>query len=218
MHGSYAANMGMTETDALIPHSACVSTSPESPDASLAFAPHAKVIQCRYRPGGDRQDSYAGDSHRRRREAGSQVTVALEETAGELPAIKMPTSRAAWWGQIKEWQREHPYNAGKPRRTRSSPNLPDGGNRPPVSGGEAIVSSDVERQHQMWGAPIFIPLTIIPGCGSTRAASGPWDSDCRRPSARSSAIPTNWSSRLSGDGGFKCRFRNSRPSLITPCR
>jgi acetolactate synthase-1/2/3 large subunit len=58
-------------------------------------------------------------------------------------------SRAAWWGQIKEWQREHPYNAETSPDEIKPQHLMAEIDR--LSGGEAIVTSDV-GQHQMWGA------------------------------------------------------------------
>ncbi len=147
MHGSYAANMGMTETDVLI--ALGVRFDDRVTGRLAAFAPHAKVIHVDIDPaeiGKIRTPEIpiVGDVKR----VLKKLTVALEETAGELRG-KNATSRAAWWGQIKEWQREHPYNAETSTDEIKPQHLMAEIDR--LSGGEAIVSSDV-GQHQMWGA------------------------------------------------------------------
>ena len=147
MHGSYAANMGMTETDVLI--ALGVRFDDRVTGRLAAFAPHAKVIHVDIDPaeiGKIRTPEIpiVGDVKR----VLKKLTVALEETAGELRG-KNATSRAAWWGQIKEWQREHPYQAETSPDEIKPQHLMAEIDR--LSGGEAIVSSDV-GQHQMWGA------------------------------------------------------------------
>jgi acetolactate synthase-1/2/3 large subunit len=147
MHGSYAANMGMTETDVLI--ALGVRFDDRVTGRLAAFAPHAKVIHVDIDPaeiGKIRTPEIpiVGDVKR----VLKKLTAALEETAGEMRG-KNNVARAAWWGQIKEWQREHPFVAEtapdeiKPQHLMSEIDR--------LSGGEAIVTSDV-GQHQMWGA------------------------------------------------------------------
>ena len=147
MHGSYAANMGMTETDVLI--ALGVRFDDRVTGRLAAFAPHAKVIHVDIDPaeiGKIRTPEIpiVGDVKR----VLKKLTAALEETAGELRG-KNATARAAWWGQIKEWQREHPYNAETSPDEIKPQHLMAEIDR--LSGGEAIVTSDV-GQHQMWGA------------------------------------------------------------------
>ncbi|HTB16294.1 MAG TPA: biosynthetic-type acetolactate synthase large subunit [Bryobacteraceae bacterium] len=147
MHGSYAANMGMTETDVLI--ALGVRFDDRVTGRLAAFAPHAKVIHVDIDPaeiGKIRTPEIpiVGDVKR----VLKKLIAALEETAGELRG-KNATSRAGWWGQIKEWQREHPYNAETSADEIKPQHLMAEIDR--LSGGEAIVSSDV-GQHQMWGA------------------------------------------------------------------
>jgi len=147
MHGSYAANMGMTETDVLI--ALGVRFDDRVTGRLAAFAPHAKVIHVDIDPaeiGKIRTPEIpiVGDVKR----VLKKLTAALEETAGDLRG-KNATSRAAWWGQIKEWQREHPYNAETSPDEIKPQHLMAEIDR--LSGGEAIVTSDV-GQHQMWGA------------------------------------------------------------------
>ncbi|MGA3201429.1 MAG: biosynthetic-type acetolactate synthase large subunit [Bryobacteraceae bacterium] len=147
MHGSYAANMGMSETDVLI--ALGVRFDDRVTGRLAAFAPHAKVIHVDIDPaeiGKIRTPEIpiVGDVKR----VLKKLTAALEETAGEMKG-KYTVSRAAWWGQIKEWQREHPYNAETSDEEIKPQHLMAEIDR--LSGGEAIVTSDV-GQHQMWGA------------------------------------------------------------------
>jgi acetolactate synthase-1/2/3 large subunit len=149
MHGSYAANMGMTETDVLI--ALGVRFDDRVTGRLAAFAPHAKVIHVDIDPaeiGKIRTPEIpiVGDVKR----VLKKLTAALEETAGELRG-KNATARAAWWGQIKEWQREHPYNSETSTDEIKPQHLMAEIDR--LSGGEAIVSSDV-GQHQMWAAQL----------------------------------------------------------------
>jgi acetolactate synthase-1/2/3 large subunit len=147
MHGSYAANMGMTETDVLI--ALGVRFDDRVTGRLAAFAPHAKVIHVDIDPaeiGKIRTPEIpiVGDVKR----VLKKLTAALEETAGEMKG-KNATSRAAWWGQIKEWQREHPFVVETSTDEIKPQHLMAEIDR--LSGGEAIVTSDV-GQHQMWGA------------------------------------------------------------------
>src|SRR5580693_8073820 len=147
MHGSYAANMGMTETDVLI--ALGVRFDDRVTGRLAAFAPHAKVIHVDIDPAEIGKNRAAdvpivGDVKR----VLGRINTVLEETAGELRG-KNATSRAAWWGQIKEWQREHPFVAETSNDEIKPQHLMAEIDR--LSGGEAIVSSDV-GQHQMWGA------------------------------------------------------------------
>jgi acetolactate synthase-1/2/3 large subunit len=147
MHGSYAANMGMSETDVLI--ALGVRFDDRVTGRLAAFAPHAKVMHVDIDPaeiGKIRTPEIpiVGDVKR----VLKKLTAALEETAGEMKG-KYTVSRAAWWGQIKEWQREHPYNAEASDEEIKPQHLMAEIDR--LSGGEAIVTSDV-GQHQMWGA------------------------------------------------------------------
>ncbi|PYT19143.1 MAG: biosynthetic-type acetolactate synthase large subunit [Acidobacteria bacterium] len=147
MHGSYAANMGMTETDLLI--ALGVRFDDRVTGRLAAFAPHAKVIHVDIDPAEIGKNRAAdlpivGDVKR----VLKRLHEALEEFAAELKP-KHATARTAWWSRIKEWKREHPLK----------PEISDGEIKPQhlvaeidrLSGGEAIVASDV-GQHQMWAA------------------------------------------------------------------
>ncbi len=148
MHGSYAANMGMTDTDLLI--ALGVRFDDRVTGRLAAFAPHAKVIHVDIDPAEIGKNRAAdvpivGDVKR----VLEKLNQVLDETAPEMKS-KNAGARAAWRGQIKEWKKEHPLE----------PEMSSGGEIKPqhlvaeidrLSGGEAIVSSDV-GQHQMWAA------------------------------------------------------------------
>jgi acetolactate synthase-1/2/3 large subunit len=147
MHGSYAANMGMTECDVLIALGTRFDDRVTGRVSS--FAPHAKVIHVDIDPaeiGKIRTPEIpiVGDVKR----VLGKLNAALEETAPEMKS-RNATARAAWWMQVKAWQKEHPLEPEvstdeiKPQHLMSEIDR--------LSGGEAIVASDV-GQHQMWAA------------------------------------------------------------------
>jgi acetolactate synthase I/II/III large subunit len=65
---------------------------------------------------------------------------------------KNAPARAQWWSQVKEWQREHPYDTPTSEDEIKPQHLMAEIDR--ISGGEAIVASDV-GQHQMWAAQLI---------------------------------------------------------------
>ncbi len=147
MHGSYAANMGMTDTDLLV--ALGVRFDDRVTGRLAAFAPHAKIIHVDIDPaeiGKIRVPDVpiVGDVKR----VIKRLNQALEETASELKGTNAP-ARAKWWGQIKEWQREHPLEPETSTSEIKPQHLVSEIDR--LSGGEAIVASDV-GQHQMWAA------------------------------------------------------------------
>ncbi|HML15608.1 MAG TPA: biosynthetic-type acetolactate synthase large subunit [Bryobacteraceae bacterium] len=147
MHGSYAANMGMTETDLII--ALGVRFDDRVTGRLSSFAPHAKVIHVDIDPAEIGKNRAAdlpivGDVKR----VLKRLNETLEQTAGEM-RVKNAVSRASWWAQIKEWQREHPLEPSSSPDEIKPQHLISEIDR--LSGGEAIIASDV-GQHQMWAA------------------------------------------------------------------
>jgi acetolactate synthase-1/2/3 large subunit len=147
MHGSYAANMGMTETDLII--ALGVRFDDRVTGRLAAFAPHAKVIHVDIDPAEIGKNRAAdlpivGDVKR----VLKRLIQALAESAGELKSLS-EGPRAQWRERIAAWKREHPLTPEfsdieiKPQHLVSEIDR--------LSGGEAIVASDV-GQHQMWAA------------------------------------------------------------------
>jgi len=149
MHGSYAANMAMTEADLLI--ALGVRFDDRVTGRLAAFAPHAKVIHVDIDPAEvgkirNPEVPIVGDV--------KKVLIKILEDMKATIADKAinEASRAAWREQVVAWKREHPLepsmspDAIKPQHLMAEINR--------LSGGEAIVCSDV-GQHQMWAAQLI---------------------------------------------------------------
>jgi acetolactate synthase-1/2/3 large subunit len=150
MHGSYAANMALTETDLII--ALGVRFDDRVTGRLAAFAPHARVIHVDIDPAEISKNRTAdipivGDVRR--------VLEKLNQNVRELAEEMRPlnaAARKAWWARIRAWKAEHPL----------APVFSDTEIKPQhlvaeidrLSGGEAIVASDV-GQHQMWGAQLL---------------------------------------------------------------
>jgi acetolactate synthase-1/2/3 large subunit len=150
MHGSYAANMGMSGADLLI---ALGTRFDDRVTGRLsAFAPHAKIIHVDIDPAEISKNRVAdlpivGDVKR----VIPRLTHELRELAPSMQA-KNSAARQAWWKQIREWKAEHPLVAEKSDSEIKPQHLMAEIDR--LSGGRAIVTSDV-GQHQMWAAQLI---------------------------------------------------------------
>jgi acetolactate synthase-1/2/3 large subunit len=147
MHGSYAANMGITETDALI--GLGVRFDDRVTGRLDAFAPNARVLHVDIDPAEINKNPRAdlgivGDV----KHVLQKLNTRLRETKKSLGTHNR-VKRAEWRVRINGWKREHPFaavyddNEIKPQYLMKK--LDE------ASGGEAIVSVDV-GQHQMWAA------------------------------------------------------------------
>jgi acetolactate synthase I/II/III large subunit len=149
MHGSYAANMGMSNCDVMI--ALGVRFDDRVTGRLSAFAPHAKVIHVDIDPaevGKNRTPDLpiVGDVKR----VLEKLNKLLAEMAPQRKA-KRAAARQAWWSQVRAWKQEYPL----------APSYSDTEIKPQhlmaeidrLSGGQAIVASDV-GQHQMWVAQL----------------------------------------------------------------
>lgn len=147
MHGSYAANMGMSNADLLI--ALGVRFDDRVTGKLATFARHAKVIHVDIDPaeiGKNRAPDIpiVGDVKRVLQKL-NKLLVEMKPEQRDRRA----SARTAWWGQVRGWKEEHPLTPVfsdteiKPQHLMAEIDR--------LSGGQAIVTSDV-GQHQMWAA------------------------------------------------------------------
>ena len=204
MHGSYAANMGMTHCDVLI--ALGVRFDDRVTGRLAAFAPHAKVIHVDIDPAEIGKNRAAdvpivGDVKR----VLTRLNKVLAETRPERKE-RVAAARQAWWAKIRTWKAEHPLAPVTSDSEIKPQHLMTEINR--LSGGQAIVCSDV-GQHQMWAAQFIqfnAPRLWINSGGLGSMGFG-------LPSAIGAqfARPDKLVFALVGDGGFQM----SIPELAT---
>ncbi len=150
MHGSYAANMGMTHTDLII--ALGVRFDDRVTGRLNAFAPHAKVIHVDVDPAEIGKNRYAdlpivGNA----KKVLPKLMAALRELKPEMEGQKAG-ARAEWRGQIQAWKDENPLVPVQSETEIKPQHLMAEIDR--LSGGRAIIASDV-GQHQMWSAQLI---------------------------------------------------------------
>jgi acetolactate synthase-1/2/3 large subunit len=149
MHGSYAANMAMSNADLLI--ALGVRFDDRVTGRLAAFAPHAKVIHVDIDPaeiGKNRAPDVpiVGDV----KHVLGKLNAHLAEKAPSEE--KLEAARRAWWHQIRRWKQEHPLEPVfsdseiKPQHLMAELDR--------LSNGQAIITADV-GQHQMWAAQLI---------------------------------------------------------------
>ncbi len=150
MHGSYAANMGMSGCDLIV--ALGVRFDDRVTGRLAAFAPHARVIHVDIDPAEIAKNRtpdipIVGDVKR--------VLQKLNKVLAELEPEMAPRNagaRKAWNEQVNKWKHEHPYDVSRSDSEIKPQHLMSEIDR--LSAGEAIVTTDV-GQHQMWAAQLI---------------------------------------------------------------
>jgi acetolactate synthase-1/2/3 large subunit len=150
MHGSYAANMGMSNCDVMI--ALGVRFDDRVTGRLAAFAPNAKVIHV------DIDPAEIGKNRAPDLPIVGDVKRVLQKMLRNLEELKAGNAeknagpRRGWWKQVRGWKQEHPLARPTSDTEIKPQHLMAEIDR--LSGGQAIVTSDV-GQHQMWGAQLI---------------------------------------------------------------
>ena len=189
MHGTYAANMAVAESDLLI--ALGVRFDDRVTGKLATFAPHARVIHVDIDPAN----------------IGKNVspTLALTGDVGQVLeqflSILEPQSEerlGSWWDQIRQWQLSQPLRfSGSQEQIKPQTVIRE---LHRITNGAALVATDV-GQHQMWVAqfyPFARPRQLITSGGLGTMGFG-------LPAAMGAqlALPDQLVVAVVGDGGFQ---------------
>jgi acetolactate synthase-1/2/3 large subunit len=188
MHGTYAANMAVAESDLLI--ALGVRFDDRVTGKLATFAPHARVIHIDIDPaniGKNVAPSLA-------------IAADARQALAELLSLShtLDDERKEWWAQIRRWQRSQPLRfSGAPNQIKPQSAIRELHRQ---TNGDAIITTDV-GQHQMWVAqfyPFNRPRQLITSGGLGTMGFG-------LPAAVGAqlAFPEQLVIAVVGDGGFQ---------------
>lgn len=150
MHGTYASNMAIAESDLLI--AVGVRFDDRVTGKLATFAPHARIIHIDIDPANIGKNRSADIALAADAREALQAMLIEIEARGEKARQASVKKREPWWNQVREWQRLQPLAFAGSRDEIKPQTLMRELHQ--LTNGDAIITTDV-GQHQMWAAQFY---------------------------------------------------------------